>query len=91
MDDILNKIWLMWPILGFYRGFIQHKFLFNKRKYPLKTFYFVDALLNGFMFSFAYSIPFILPFIAIKEIKRLEICIRNMKDEYDKEYYYNLF
>lgn len=86
-----SKYLLAWSLLGFYRGFKQYSFLHNRTKSSLNPFYFIDAFLNGCLFSFVYFMPLSLPFTLTKEIRRLEINIRNMENQFEKDNYYNLF
>jgi hypothetical protein len=80
------NILYLWPALGLYRGIIRYK-----NNCITKTYYYIDGILNGIIFVFAYSCPILLPFILRKEIKRFEIYVRNLKDEYNSYYYDEIF
>jgi hypothetical protein len=73
-------IYTGWCGLGLIRGINSYNYTFDKyniREHKLYT----DKILHGFGGMFIYAVPIFLPILIYKEIYRLEVDIRDLKDE----------
>jgi hypothetical protein len=83
-----------WCGLGFIRGINSYKYnnKYNNNKYEKKEDYlYVNSVCNGFYGVTIYANPVFLPFLLHKEIYRLEVNLRNLKNEKNTKYYNTLF
>lgn len=75
-------------VLGFRRGYDSYKYDTEKRK---KTFLYSDACYEGLFGIFGYVNPITFVFSALpKEIYRIEVNLRDLKEEKNTDYYHKL-
>jgi len=86
MNKTLLIGWLVgWGGIGFYRGTIDYE---HKRYYRLQ-FTYIDMVYHGLFGMLVYITPCFLPYTIYKELYRLEVYIRKLKD-YDFSFYNRL-
>ena len=92
-----SSIFLGWSLLGFYRGQNSYDYNYSKNtknsiKYNIeqKSYLYSKRITNGFFGSVVYANPFLLVITIPKEIFRLEVNIRNLENEKNRDYYYDL-
>lgn len=79
-----------WCGLGFIRGINSYKYGHNK--YEKKEEYlYLTSVCYGFTGVLLYGNPLIIPPLVYKEIYRLEVNIRNLKNEKNTDYYNELW
>ena len=78
-----------WSGLGFVRGVNYYTYFHNKYENK-KPYLYSELIKNGLSGIFVYINPILLPFTIQKELYRLEIDIRNLKECKDTDYYYSL-
>jgi len=76
--------------LGAYRGIASYNYDFKKMGNNKKYLY-TNAAFRGCVYGILYISPFINLFIISKELYRLEVNLRGMKDEIDTSEYHELF
>ena len=79
-----------WITLGFYRGIKLYNYKYQKGKYGCKTYFYSECFCSGSFGVFIYLNPFLLPITFVKELHRLEINIRGLNEEKEKELFYEL-
>lgn len=100
--NIFNNIYIMkikyviasigytsWCGLGFVRGIQSHNYDHNKY-YSDKPIMHIDSISHGIMGTLFYANPALFPIFIYKEIYRLEVNIRKLKDEKNTSKYNNL-
>jgi len=103
-QKVFLGLYSAWTTLGFRRGYLHYKYKYEQqtKKYlenkdkPYATnpgpFYYTNAALESFFGGgIVYINPFFLPFTIFKELKRLEINLRNLEEEKKKSSYYEVF
>lgn len=82
---------------GFYRGTQEYGNSINHHnelawgKHDIKRRYmYVDAIGNGFIGSFLYLNPVLLPMILYKELYRTELFLRDIEVKTSDTYYYRI-
>lgn len=86
--NFYNICYGAWCGLGFVRG-IQYDIYHNTKNSDTPRLY-LHSILMGFVGSVIYCFPVLWPFIAYKEIYRLEVNIRNIEQEKNKSTFYEL-
>lgn len=91
---ILKVIVPPWLGLGFYRGVISynHKYKCDNIKYDVKkpTYFYASCFGSGMFGIFIYANPFFLPTTIFKEIYRIEINLRDLDEEKEKDDFYKV-
>lgn len=96
---ILKYIIPSWGLLGIYRGInlYNHNYKMDYKKYVKEPqyytkpeyFYFANVP-YGIFGLFIYYNPIFLPIVLVKEVYRLEVNIRGLNEEKEKENYNDL-
>ncbi len=104
-QKVFLGLYSTWTCLGFRRGYLQYKhtheqkmkkYLEDKeanKSYGAKPepFYYTNAALEGFFGgAIVYINPFFLPWTIFREIKRLEINLRDLEEEKNSPDYYRV-
>jgi hypothetical protein len=105
-QKVFLGLYSAWTTLGCRRGYLQYKYkneqqmkryLEDKnanKSYVTKPepFYYTNAALESFFSGgIVYVNPFFLPWTIFKELKRLEINLRNLEEEKNSSSYYEVF
>jgi len=105
-QKVFLGLYCAWTTLGFRRGYLLYKYKHEQKmktyledknankSYATKPepFYYTSAALESFFGGvIVYLNPFFLPFTIFKELKRLEINLRNLEEEKKKSSYYEVF
>ena len=79
--------------LGVYRGVSSYNYDFkaNTRMGNIKTYLYTSAAFRGGVYGILYISPIVNLFIISKELYRLEVNLRGIKEEMDTSLYYELF
>ncbi len=72
-----------WCGLGFFRGTNYYKY----KKKEKENYLYINSAIHGFFGAFIYANPCFLPITVYKEIYRLEINLRNLENEKNKDFY----
>ncbi len=100
-QKVFLGLYSAWGALGCRRGYLQYKYNHEqktKRYLENKTsatnpgpFYYTSAALESFFGGgIVYINPFFVPWTIIKELKRLEINLRNLEEEKNSSSYYEV-
>ena len=81
--------YISWGGLGFIRGINSYKY--NHNKYNKEDYLYLNSVCYGVFGVTLYCNPFLLPLTVYKEIYRLEVNLRNLENEKNKNYYNDLF
>ena len=90
-----------WIALGFYRGVKLYNYKYNyelieyekkeDKKYAKKpTYFYAECFGTSLYGGLLYINPFLLPITFSKEIYRLEVNLRNLDNEKEKDEYYRV-
>ena len=74
-----------WTILGFNRGI--NEYTYKQTKYKHNIFLYHKKYLHGLLGSFFYINPILWLPLALKELYRIEVNIRDLQDEKNTSYY----
>ena len=92
--NLIIIIYSSWSGLGFIRGINYYKYnnnKYNNNKYITNEPYmYSNSILYGMYGMIKYSNPFLLPFTIYKELYKLEVNIRDLKDVKNDSYYNEL-
>jgi hypothetical protein len=97
LKEILPTVILpSWTILGFYRGVKQYnnkykkecnRYENNPKYYPKPQYFYAQNIPYGLFGLLMYINPLTVPLVMVKEIYRLEVNVRNLNEEKEKEGY----
>jgi len=90
--NIIIATWASWTSLGFKRGMDDYTYSYEKQKTKGKNieYMYSEQITYGLIGSFIYVNPVLLVITIPKEIYRLEVNIRDLKNEKESNYYNEL-
>ena len=87
-DNLIYLSGMGWGIIGVNRGCNYYEY---EHEYDKKSYYYIDKIFYGIAGLLIYINPCFLPITTYKELYRLEINLRGLKEEKKNEYYKILF
>jgi hypothetical protein len=96
---MLKIIFPPWALLGVYRGVNKYNSDYKKdidryekmQTYKKPRYFYTENVANGIIGVILYCNPILFPIIIGKEIYRLEVNIRGLNEEKEKDDYNNLW
>jgi|LauGreDrversion4_2_1035121.scaffolds.fasta_scaffold916332_1 hypothetical protein len=78
-----------WGSLGFIRGINSYTYQYKKERF--ESYLYLNSFGYGWCGIVFYMNPFLFPLFFYKELYRLEVDLRRLEDEKNKDYYNQLF
>lgn len=96
---MLKAIYPAWAGLGFYRGVNHYNYFYKKdlkdyeqiyKYYNKPNYFYYKCFGFGLLGSLMYASPIIMFVVFPKEIYRLEVNVRNLNEEKEKDDFYSI-